>query len=62
MLSSQRLVESGKIFQDCEPQTLAFFRMKLESMNIFLMDSGGEIDSITGGGGNDRRVLGNNII
>ena len=36
---SPGLVKLGKIFQHREAQTLAFFWVKLESMNVFKMDS-----------------------
>jgi hypothetical protein len=32
-------VKVGKIFQNGKTQALAFFRMKLERMDIFVMDS-----------------------
>ena len=56
------VLKLGKIFQDSETKALAFFGMKLKRMNIFVMNARGEFDPVTGCGGDDCRVLRNDII
>ena len=54
--------KSGKIFENGESDLLAFFRMKLEGVNIFVMDAGNKIDSIIRSGSNRGFIFWNNIV
>jgi hypothetical protein len=54
--------KSGKVLEDGESKLLAFFRMKLEGVNIFVVDSRNKFDSIIRSGSNGGPIFGHNIV
>ena len=47
------LIELGELFEDGQSQLLALLRMKLERINIIVLDTGDKLNAVMGGGGDD---------
>ena len=56
------LIELGKFSKERQTATLTFFRVKLESINIVVLNAGDKINSIKSCCGHDRRIVRQNIV
>ena len=54
--------KSGKVLEDGESKLLAFFRMKLEGVDILAVNSGNKIDPIFRSGSNRGLIFRHNVV
>ena len=54
--------KSGKISENGESKLLAFFRVKLKGVDVFVMNSGNKIDSIIRSGSNGGLIFRHDVV